>query len=75
MTVRAVVWVALGAAFGAPLRFVIDRAVQGRHRGRFPWGTFTVNIVGSFLLGTLTGPAEPSRWRSTRRSVSDCAGH
>ena len=45
----------MGAAFGAPLRYVIDRAVQGKHGGRFPWGTFTVNILGSFLLGTLTG--------------------
>jgi fluoride exporter len=55
MTVPAVVWVALGASFGAPLRYGIDRAVQGRHGGRFPWGTFTVNIVGSFVLGALTG--------------------
>jgi len=51
----AVLWVALGAAVGAPLRYLIDRAVQGRHRTRFPWGTFTVNMIGSFVLGGLTG--------------------
>jgi CrcB protein len=50
-----VVWVAIGAAIGAPLRYVIDREVQARHRSRFPWGTFTVNVAGSFLLGALTG--------------------
>jgi CrcB protein len=50
-------WVALGAAIGAPLRYLIDRAVQARHRTRFPWGTFTVNMVGSFVLGALTGAA------------------
>jgi fluoride exporter len=50
-------WVGLGAAAGAPLRFLVDRAVQARNRGRFPWGTFTVNMVGSFVLGALTGAA------------------
>jgi fluoride exporter len=49
-----VLWVALGAAIGAPLRYLIDRAVQARHRTRFPWGTFTVNMIGSFVLGGLT---------------------
>jgi CrcB protein len=50
-----VLLVALGAAVGAPLRYLIDRAVQARHRGRFPWGTFTVNMIGSFVLGGLAG--------------------
>ena len=47
--------VALGAAVGAPLRYLVDRAVQSRHGNRFPWGTFTVNVMGSFVLGALTG--------------------
>ena len=55
MTGMAVLWVALGAAIGAPLRYLIDRAVQARHRTRFPWGTFTVNMIGSFVLGGLVG--------------------
>jgi fluoride exporter len=50
MTVLLVV---LGAAVGAPLRYLADRAVRSRHDSVFPWGTFTVNIVGSFLLGAL----------------------
>ena len=52
-----VLWVGLGAAVGAPMRYLIDRAVQAGHRSRFPWGTFTVNILGSLILGTLTGAA------------------
>ncbi|MGP9022739.1 fluoride efflux transporter CrcB [Streptomyces sp. BR1] len=49
--------VILGAAVGAPLRFLTDRAVQTRHDSIFPWGTFTVNVVGCLILGTLTGAA------------------
>jgi fluoride exporter len=49
-----VLWVALGAAIGAPARYLTDRAVQGRHDSVFPWGTLTVNLVGSFVLGLLT---------------------
>jgi CrcB protein len=45
--------VMLGAAVGAPLRYLADRAVQARHDSVFPWGTFTVNVTGSFILGIL----------------------
>ncbi|WP_329026947.1 MULTISPECIES: fluoride efflux transporter CrcB [unclassified Streptomyces] len=44
-----------GAAVGAPLRYLTDRAVQSRHDSVFPWGTFTVNMAGCLILGTLTG--------------------
>ncbi|MFI5914267.1 fluoride efflux transporter CrcB [Dactylosporangium sp. NPDC051541] len=47
--------IALGAAVGAPLRYLTDRFVQSRHDSAFPWGTLTVNIVGSFVLGLVTG--------------------
>jgi fluoride exporter len=46
-----------GGAVGAPLRYLTDRAVQARHGMVFPWGTFTVNVVGSLILGVLTGAA------------------
>jgi CrcB protein len=47
------VLVMIGAAVGAPLRYLADRAVQARHDSVFPWGTFTVNVAGSFVLGVL----------------------
>jgi fluoride exporter len=47
--------VMLGAAVGAPCRWALDRAVQGRYDGVFPWGTFTVNMLGSLALGLLLG--------------------
>ena len=46
-----------GAAVGAPLRYLTDRAVQGRHGTALPWGTFTVNVIGSLVLGLLTAAA------------------
>jgi len=47
--------VAVGGAVGAPLRYLTDRFVSSRHDSLFPWGTFTVNVAGSFLLGLLAG--------------------
>jgi fluoride exporter len=44
-----------GAAVGAPLRYLGDRAVQARHDTVFPWGTFAVNVIGSLILGLVTG--------------------
>ena len=49
--------VCLGAAVGAPARHLVDRAVQSRHDGVMPWGTLTVNLAGSLLLGALAGLA------------------
>jgi CrcB protein len=41
--------VALGAAIGAPLRFLAGHHLDAR--AILPWGTFLVNVVGSGLLG------------------------
>lgn len=49
--------VVTGAMIGAPLRYLTDRAVQSRHDSVLPWGTLTVNVVGSLVLGLLTGAA------------------
>jgi CrcB protein len=48
-------FVLVGAAVGAPLRYLTDRAVQSRHDTVFPWGTFTVNVIGSLILGAVAG--------------------
>jgi fluoride exporter len=44
-----------GAAVGAPLRYLSDRAVQSRHDTALPLGTFAVNVIGSLILGIITG--------------------
>ncbi|CAM06395.1 CrcB protein [Saccharopolyspora erythraea NRRL 2338] len=51
------VLVAVGGAVGACVRFLLDRWIQRRHDAVFPFGTLTVNVVGSFVLGVLTGAA------------------
>ena len=48
-------WVCLGAAVGAPGRYLVDRAIQSRHDSVMPWGTMLVNVAGSFVLGALVG--------------------
>ena len=48
-----VLLVALGAALGAPVRYVTAHLLDDR----LPWGTVTVNVVGSFLLGLFGGLA------------------
>jgi CrcB protein len=50
-----VLLVIAGAMVGAPLRYLTDRAIQARHDSAFPWGTFTVNVLGSAILGFVTG--------------------
>jgi CrcB protein len=47
--------VAAGAAVGAPLRYLTDRAVQTRHESDFPFGTLLVNVVACLVLGFVTG--------------------
>jgi CrcB protein len=49
--------IALGAAVGAPMRYLADRAITARHDSLFPWGTFTVNVVASLAAGVLAGAA------------------
>jgi fluoride exporter len=48
--------IVLGAAVGGPMRFVIDQRI--RKYTAQPYGIFTVNIIGSFLLGLTYGRVE-----------------
>jgi CrcB protein len=46
--------VAVGGGIGAAARFVVDGEIRSRTSGGFPWGTFLVNVVGSFLIGVFS---------------------
>ncbi|MFN4019753.1 MAG: fluoride efflux transporter CrcB [Erythrobacter sp.] len=49
--------VALGGAVGSALRYHVGRAVSGLAGpgNTFPWGTLSVNIIGSLAMGVLVG--------------------
>jgi CrcB protein len=53
--VRTTLAIAVAGALGAVSRDQLEGLVN-RHWGDvFPWGTFTVNVTGSFVLGALVG--------------------
>ena len=49
--------VGLAAALGALARYLLDQAVARKWESSFPWGTWVINISGSFILGLITGLA------------------
>ena len=53
------VWLGVGVlgGMGSIARFLVDGAVASRAGGRFPTGTFIVNLSGAVLLGLLVGLA------------------
>jgi CrcB protein len=54
MEVRVpVILVALGGAFGAAARYLVDGWVSDLTGGEFPFGTLVINASGAFLLGVL----------------------
>jgi CrcB protein len=51
--------IALGGALGSVARFILSGLIANHVGATFPWGTFFVNVTGSFAIGfvaTLTGP-------------------
>lgn len=55
MSLADVVWVGLAGSVGAAARFVADGAIRSRVATRVPIGTVAINVVGSLVLGVLTG--------------------
>ena len=53
--VAVAIAVGLAGALGAVSRYLIDGAVQDRSTGVFPFGTLTVNVAGSLVLGVVAG--------------------
>jgi CrcB protein len=46
--------VALGGALGSVLRYLVGLGTLRSFGPAFPWGTLTVNVTGSFLIGLLS---------------------
>lgn len=51
------VWVAVLfiGGVGAIARFLLDSLIAGRAGREFPYGTFTINMLGALVLGLLAG--------------------
>jgi CrcB protein len=59
--------VALVGGGGASIRFVSDTWISRRLGRHIPYGTMTVNVIGSFLGGVILGF---SRWGSTHLELA-----
>ena len=76
-----VVLVGAGGAVGSLLRYYIGRWVDARVGGTgFPWGTFAVNVSGSFVLGVtalLVTERLPPEYRSAYLLIGTglCGGY
>ncbi len=55
MSLPVLIGVGVLGGLGAIARFLLDGHVSERLGREFPYGTFTVNIVGALILGVLVG--------------------
>ena len=55
---KSILIVGLGGFIGTVLRFLVAKYFQFHYTSAFPWGTLTVNILGSFLIGVFLGISE-----------------
>lgn len=54
MLFKQLLFIFIGGGLGSVLRFGIGQFLSGfQQQAGFPWGTFSVNIIGSFLIGLL----------------------
>ncbi len=51
MRLSAYLWIALGSALGGMARFWLGKEITSYYGSAFPWGTFTINVLGSFVIG------------------------
>ena len=51
-------WVALGGALGAPMRFYLTQLSVSLFGKQFPFGTLMVNVIGSFCIAVVYGLIE-----------------
>lgn len=55
---KAMLIAGCGGFLGTCLRFLTGRLCHALSASAFPWGTFAVNLAGSFLIGLFFGLAE-----------------
>lgn len=55
MNLYVILAVGTGGFLGSVARYILSYSIQTRVEHGFPFGTFTVNIIGCFLIGLLIG--------------------
>jgi len=55
LNVTKLVYIALGGALGATLRYLTSVVMFKALGGEFPWGTLAVNVLGSLAAGFVWG--------------------
>ena len=58
----ALLWVGLGGFLGFIARYLLSGWAAARWGVIFPWGTFIINISGSFILGFFLAFAQERPW-------------
>ena len=66
---KAMIIAGLGGFFGTCLRFLTGKFFHAVTSSAFPWGTFSVNVIGSFVIGIFFGLAERSNVISPSMNV------
>lgn len=76
--IKSILIAGVGGFAGTVLRFLISRYIQLHYVTVFPWGTFLVNIAGSFIIGVLYGISEKGNFLSSEwrlfATVGFCGG-
>jgi CrcB protein len=60
--VIAILWVGLGGFLGANARYLLGGWIAARMGTLFPYGTFVINITGSFILGFFLAFIQDRPW-------------
>jgi len=63
--VLGLIAVAIGSALGGASRYFVSGVVARSIGETFPWGTFAVNVTGSFAIGVLASGADAQRLAPT----------
>ncbi len=58
----ALLWVGLGGFLGANARYLLGGWVASRLGVAFPYGTYLINVTGSFILGFFLAFAQDRPW-------------
>ncbi len=60
--IRNILFVAIGGMLGSVGRFLLVTLIVGLLPYTFPFGTFVVNVLGSFVMGAAVGLADRHLW-------------